>query len=113
MALIELHDVSKTYHRDEIEIPVLDGVTIAVPAGDFMGLMGPSGSGQSTLLNLLAGIDRPTRGSIRVAGTAISSLSGGAVGRWRARRIGFLFLVGKLVSGAAGVWRGGVPPVLA
>src|SRR3989442_6695423 len=83
MALIELHDVSKTYHRDKIEIPVLDGVSIAVPEGDFLGLMGPSGSGKSTLLNLVAGIDRPTRGSIRIGGTEISSLSERALAGWR------------------------------
>ena len=46
MALIELRDVTKTYKRDAIEIPVLEGVTISVPEGDFLGLMGPSGSGE-------------------------------------------------------------------
>jgi len=46
MALIELRDVTKTYRRDQIEVPVLEGVTITVPAGDFLGLMGPSGSGK-------------------------------------------------------------------
>src|SRR5260370_38362168 len=74
MALIELRDVTKTYRRDAIEIPVLDRVSISVPDRDFLGLMGPSGSGKSTLLNLLAGIDRPTRGSIRIGDTEISSL---------------------------------------
>src|SRR6266478_6471555 len=58
MALIELRDVTKTYRRDAIEIPVLDHVSISVPDRDFLGLMGPSGSGKSTLLNLLA--DEPT-----------------------------------------------------
>ena len=50
MALIELRDVTKSYTRDAIEIPVLDRVSIAVDGGDFLGLMGPSGSGKSTLL---------------------------------------------------------------
>src|SRR2546425_8406493 len=97
MALIELRDVSKTYHRDKIEIPVLDGVSIAVPEGDFLGLMGPSGSGKSTLLNLVAGIDRPTRGSIRIGGTEISSLSERALAGWRARHIGFIFQLYNLI----------------
>src|SRR5438876_3493945 len=97
MALIELHDVSKTYHRDKIEIPVLEGVSITVPEGDFLGLMGPSGSGKSTLLNLLAGIDRPTRGSVRVGGTEISSLSERALAAWRARHIGFIFQLYNLI----------------
>jgi putative ABC transport system ATP-binding protein len=97
MALIELRDVTKSYKRDAIEIPVLDGVTITVDAGDFLGLMGPSGSGKSTLLNLLAGIDRPTRGSVRIGGTEISALSERALAAWRARHIGFIFQLYNLI----------------
>jgi len=97
MALIELTDVTKTYRRDAIEIPVLERVSISVPEGDFLGLMGPSGSGKSTLLNLLAGIDRPTGGSIRIGGTDISRLSERALARWRARHIGFIFQLYNLI----------------
>jgi putative ABC transport system ATP-binding protein len=97
MALIELRDVTKSYKRDAIEIPVLDGVTITVDAGDFLGLMGPSGSGKSTLLNLLAGIDRPTRGSVRIGDTEISALSERALAAWRARHIGFIFQLYNLI----------------
>jgi len=91
MALIELRDVTKSYRRDAIEIPVLDRVTISVAEGEYLGLMGPSGSGKSTLLNLLAGIDRPTRGSVRVGDTEISSLAERPLAAWRARHIGFIF----------------------
>jgi putative ABC transport system ATP-binding protein len=97
MALIELKDVTKTYQRDAIEIPVLERVTISVAAGDFLGLMGPSGSGKSTLLNLLAGIDRPTRGSIRIGDTEISGLSERALASWRARHVGFIFQLYNLI----------------
>jgi putative ABC transport system ATP-binding protein len=97
MALIELRDVTKSYQRDAIEIPVLERVSITVDAGDFLGLMGPSGSGKSTLLNLLAGIDRPTRGSIRIGDTEISSLSERALAGWRARHIGFIFQLYNLI----------------
>ena len=97
MNLIELRDVTKTYKRDAIEIPVLERVSITVPEGDFLGLMGPSGSGKSTLLNLLAGIDRPTRGSIRIGDTEISSLSERALAGWRARHIGFIFQLYNLI----------------
>jgi putative ABC transport system ATP-binding protein len=97
MALIELRDVTKSYKRDAIEIPVLDRVSITVDAGDFMGLMGPSGSGKSTLLNLLAGIDRPTRGSIKIGDTEISSLSERALATWRSRHIGFIFQLYNLI----------------
>jgi putative ABC transport system ATP-binding protein len=97
MALIELHDVTKTYHRDAIAIPVLDRVSLSADEGDFLGLMGPSGSGKSTLLNLLAGIDRPTSGSIRIGGTEISALSERALAAWRARHIGFIFQLYNLI----------------
>ncbi len=97
MALIELRDVTKSYKRDAIEIPVLERVSITVDAGDFLGLMGPSGSGKSTLLNLLAGIDRPSRGTVRIGDTEISSLSEGALAGWRARHIGFIFQLYNLI----------------
>jgi len=97
MALIELRDVTKTYKRDAIEIPVLDRVSITVPEGDFLGLMGPSGSGKSTLLNLLAGIDRPSRGAIRIGDTEISTLSERALAAWRSRHIGFIFQLYNLI----------------
>src|SRR2546422_1601168 len=97
MALIELRDVTKTYKRDAIEIPVLDRVSIDVPEGEYLGLMGPSGSGKSTLLNLVAGIDRPTHGSIRIGDTETSSLSERALAGWRARNVGFIFQLYNLI----------------
>ena len=97
MALIELRDVTKTYKRDAIAIPVLERVSITVSDGDFLGLMGPSGSGKSTLLNLLAGIDRPTAGTIRIADTEIGALSESALASWRARHIGFIFQLYNLI----------------
>jgi putative ABC transport system ATP-binding protein len=97
MALIELQDVTKSYRRDAVEVPVLDRLTISVAAGEFLGLMGPSGSGKTTLLNLLAGIDRPTRGSVRIGDTETSRLPEGALAAWRARHIGFIFQLYNLI----------------
>src|SRR5499426_284624 len=91
MALIELNGVSKSYKRDAIDIPVLDGVTITVGDGDFLGLMGPSGSGKSTLLNLLAGIDKPDAGAILVDGVDITGLPESDLADWRAAAVGFVF----------------------
>src|ERR1044071_8748022 len=98
MALIELRDVTKSYRRDAIEIPVLDRLSISIEAGEFLGLMGPSGSGKSTLLNLLAGIDRPTRGTIKIGDTVISSLGEGALAPWRARNVGVIFQLYHLIA---------------
>jgi putative ABC transport system ATP-binding protein len=95
--LVEIDKVRKVYKRDAFEVPVLNGVTLAVPRGDFLALMGPSGSGKTTLLNLIAGIDRPTRGEIVVDGREISRFSESALAGWRARHIGFIFQMYNLI----------------
>jgi putative ABC transport system ATP-binding protein len=95
--LVEIRDVHKVYRRDQFDVPVLNGITLAVPRGDFLALMGPSGSGKTTLLNLIAGIDRPTRGEIVVDGRQISRFSESALAGWRARHIGFIFQMYNLI----------------
>jgi putative ABC transport system ATP-binding protein len=89
--IIKVQNVSKSYRRDSLEIPVLTDISLTVEEGEFQGLMGPSGSGKTTLLNLIAGIDRPNAGTILVAGTDLSSLSESALAKWRSRHIGFVF----------------------
>jgi putative ABC transport system ATP-binding protein len=95
--LVELKDVHKIYHRDRIEIPVLQGIHLDVREGEFLALMGPSGSGKSTLLNLIAGIDHPTKGEVRVAGESLGTLPPSRLSAWRARHIGFIFQLYNLI----------------
>lgn len=90
-------EVSKVYKRDAFEVPVLNGVMLAVPRGDFLALMGPSGSGKTTLLNLIAGINRPTGGRIAVDGKEISRFSETQLASWRARHAGFIFQMYNLI----------------
>lgn len=72
-------------------VTTLDGICLDVPAGQVVAVAGPSGSGQSTLLGLMAGLDRPTAGSIRVAGVEVTALAEDALARFRRDTIGFVF----------------------
>ncbi len=97
MEFVDVQDVRMVYHRDTQEIPVLDGLSLAVAQGEFVALMGPSGSGKTTLLNLIGGIDQPTSGTIHVAGTTITGMEGAALARWRSDTIGFIFQLYNLL----------------
>src|SRR3954465_180803 len=92
-----LRGVAKQYQRGNEVVPVLEKLDLDLPRGDFVALMGPSGSGKTTLLNLLGGLDRPTTGTIEVDGLAIDRLSDGALGKWRANHVGFVFQMYNLL----------------
>lgn|SRR5574338_23884 len=96
-SLITVQNISKSYWRDKIEIPVLNNISINVEQGEFLALMGPSGSGKTTLLNLIAGIDKPSNGNIVVNGTEISSLGESSLAKWRANNVGFIFQFYNLI----------------
>lgn len=89
--LIELRDISKTYARGKQKVEVLHHINLDIAEGDFLALMGPSGSGKTTLLNLIGGLDTPTGGTITVGGQRIDQMGGGALARWRASNVGFIF----------------------
>ena len=89
--LIEIRDLSKVYHRGKQTVEVLHHIDLDVETGDFLALMGPSGSGKTTLLNLIGGLDLPTKGSISVGGQRIDELGAGALAKWRAAHVGFIF----------------------
>ncbi|EMB15278.1 ABC transporter ATP-binding protein [Rhodopirellula europaea] len=97
MALVELRGVCKSFRKGDETITPLDEVDLDIEAGDFVSLMGPSGTGKSTLLNLVSGIDRPDAGTIRVAGTEVTKLSRGKLADWRAANLGYIFQTHNLI----------------
>jgi putative ABC transport system ATP-binding protein len=96
-ALIEVQNLSKSYRRDSLEIPVLRNISLNVAEGEFIAFMGPSGSGKTTLLNLIAGIDRPTEGRILIAGVDVTELTETELAAWRSRNVGFIFQFYNLI----------------
>ncbi len=97
MALVELRGVSKSFCKGEETITPLDRVDMDIEAGEFVSLMGPSGTGKSTLLNLVSGIDRPDEGTITVDGTEITKLSRSKLATWRAENLGYIFQTHNLI----------------
>ena len=89
--IIKLRDVAKSYWRETLEIPVLQGIDFDLPKGGYYAPMGPSGSGKTTLLNLIAGIDRPTGGSLEVCGYELNDLDDDELAAWRNIHVGFIF----------------------
>ncbi|MBN8886662.1 MAG: ABC transporter ATP-binding protein [Rudaea sp.] len=89
--LVEIRNVSKTYERGKQKVEVLHHIDLDIAQGDFLALMGPSGSGKTTLLNLIGGLDSPTQGQISVGSQRIDNLNQGALAKWRASNVGFIF----------------------
>jgi len=95
--IVRIRDLVKEYRRGAEVVRVLDGLSLQIGAGDFVALMGPSGSGKSTLLNLIGGLDRPTAGELEVDGLRVDRLGDGALARWRADHVGFVFQMYNLL----------------
>jgi len=89
--LIELRAVSRRYDGQAGATPALENASLAVRAGEAVGVLGPSGSGKSTLLNLIAGLDRPDAGTVTVDGVHVDTLGEAASARYRRAKIGMVF----------------------
>jgi putative ABC transport system ATP-binding protein len=90
-------DLFMIYKRGSTETVALRGASLAVGQGEFVSLMGPSGSGKSSLLSILAGLTTPSAGSVVVEGQNLAALDEAGRARWRAERLGVVFQRGNLI----------------
>ena len=97
MPLIEIRNLTKQFRKGDDVITPLRDVNLDIDERDFVSLMGPSGTGKSTLLNQIAGIDRPTEGTITVNGLEITQLSRRRLAHWRAEHVGYISQTHNLI----------------
>lgn len=90
-SLIEVRGLFKSYSTDAGPVPVLKGVDLRIVPGEFLAIMGPSGSGKSTFMNILGGLDDPSRGDYFLNGCAVSTLSDDELAKYRNQTLGFVF----------------------
>jgi putative ABC transport system ATP-binding protein len=96
--LLQTVGLCRYYRSGTHEVRAIDGVDLTIEQGEFIGIVGASGSGKSTILNLMAGLDTPTSGHIEVDGTSLSSLSRRDLAAYRARKVGMVFQSFNLIT---------------
>ncbi|MCL2389115.1 MAG: ABC transporter permease, partial [Elusimicrobia bacterium] len=98
MKVIELKNITKTYHLERLDVPVLFGIDLTITRGEFVVIMGHSGSGKSTLLNILGLLDKPSGGSFKIAGIEVSKFTDSELAGLRNHFLGFVFQQFNLLS---------------
>ena len=96
--IVELQDIYKTYRMGGVEVHALRGVSLSIGEGQYMAIMGQSGSGKSTMLNLLGCLDRPTSGVYELGGRDVARLDDDELSAVRSTRIGFIFQSYNLIQ---------------
>ncbi len=98
-AVVELRGVRKTYFKPDgsVLVEALRGVDISIPSGQYVSIMGASGSGKSTMMNVLGCLDRPTNGRYLLDGKAVEAMADDELSAYRGRKIGFVFQAFNLI----------------
>ena len=89
--IVQIRDVVKSFPVGDGEITILKGISFEVSDGEFMSIVGPSGNGKSTLLNMITGIDRPSSGEVIVTGREIHRMTENQLATWRGEHVGIIF----------------------
>ena len=89
--IVSLDRIDKDFYLGDLVIPVLHKISLSISPGEFVAIVGPSGNGKSTLLNMITGIDRPTSGEVIVTGQKLNQLSEDQLAGWRATQVGIVF----------------------
>ncbi|MBR5944052.1 MAG: ABC transporter ATP-binding protein [Lachnospiraceae bacterium] len=97
MNILEIRNLCKTYGHGETEVKALYNISLVVKPGEIVAVSGPSGSGKSTLMHILGGVDVPTSGEVRIAGTDITKLDETALAIFRRRQIGLIYQFYNLI----------------
>jgi len=90
-AIVQAQNLHKRFSEGGLDVPVLQGIDLAVQPGETVAVVGASGSGKSTLLHLLGGLEAPTSGTVLLAGRNLASLDAAEQGEWRNRHLGFVY----------------------
>ncbi len=102
-------DVTRTHGSGDTAVHALDGVSLAIHPGELVAVMGPSGSGKSSLLNVAGGLDRPTSGRVVVAGEDLTSMTPRQLAELRRRKVGFVFQDYNLIPSLTAAENVGLP----
>jgi putative ABC transport system ATP-binding protein len=90
-SIVQIKDVVKSFPVGDGEVTILKGISFEVNNGEFVSIVGPSGNGKSTLLNMITGIDRPSAGEVIVTGREVHKMSENKLAAWRGENVGIIF----------------------